>query len=87
MCLRFSGRLQTVTLKATPAAVTPKAPGGAKGSWGKPGTKAPAAAAAGSATPTAKAADVDSDVKVYRSDGDHGFEIPVKTKMFDVEPI
>jgi hypothetical protein len=82
--------LQTVTLKATPAAVTPKAPGGAKGSWGKPGTKAPAAGAgagAGSAAPAAKAAGADSDVKVYRSDGDHGFEIPVKTKMFDVEPI
>ncbi|WVR08947.1 glutamate-tRNA ligase [Kwoniella sp. DSM 27419] len=68
------GRLQTITLKATPAAEKPKAAGGPKGSWGKPGTKA---------TPVTD--DVNS--KVYLSNGSTGFEIPVRTNMFECDPI
>ncbi|WOO84936.1 putative glutamate--tRNA ligase, cytoplasmic [Vanrija pseudolonga] len=67
------GRLQTVALKATPAAAAPKAAGGPKGSWGKPGTK--------------KAAGAEEDVKVYLSNATSGFEIPVKTKMFQSDRI
>jgi glutamyl-tRNA synthetase len=72
--LTCSGRLATITLKAKPAAETPKAPGGSKGSWGKPGAKKVAAPAAPAA---------EEGVKANLSDATSGFEIPVKTGMFE----
>ncbi|KAL7421275.1 glutamate--tRNA ligase [Cryptotrichosporon argae] len=74
------GRLQTVTLKAAPAADKPK-PAGAKagGSWGKPGFKPAASADAGTAN-------VDG-VRTYLSNTTSGFEIPVKTGMFEADRI
>lgn len=66
------GRLATITLKATPAAETPKVAGASKGSWGKPGAKKAAA-------PTP----VQDGVKVNLSEASTGFEIPVKVDMFE----
>lgn len=60
----------TITLKATPAPETVKTPGAKGGSWGKPGSKP-------------KAATVEEGVKVNLSNATTGFEIPVKTGMFD----
>lgn len=69
-----SGRLASVALKAAPAKETAKPAGGAKGgSWGKPGPKAKAAAAA---TPA-------SGDRVILSNASSGFEIPVSTTMFE----
>lgn len=56
--------------------MTPKAPGGAKGSWGKPGPKAKAQAAAG-----------EGHAKTYLSEGSTGFAIPVNTNMFDAASV
>lgn len=73
----FSGRLQTVQLKATPTAEAPKDKSGPKGSWGKPG-------AAKKAAPAAAAAD---GTRVIRSNATAGFDIPVSTSMFTADRI
>lgn len=71
-----SGRLQTVTLKAEPAPEKAKQPGGSKGSWGKTAPK-----------PKATGAPAADGVRVMLSNGSSGFEIPVKTNMFESEKI
>lgn len=63
--------MQTVTLKAEPAKETVKT-GAPKGSWGKPGPKA-AAAAAGKE---------DDGTRTVLSEGSTGFEIQVPKAMF-----
>jgi Mor family transcriptional regulator len=68
-----SGRLATVELKAKPAAAQTKAAGGAKASWGKPGATKPKAQESASTDGT----------KIYLSEGKSGFEIPIKTEMFE----
>lgn len=91
--------MQTVNLKAKPAPETIKT-GGAKGSWGKPGPKAAAAAAAGSAVFSAVASastavkeavlPASADGKPERtmlSNGSSGFEIPIKSGMFSADRI
>ncbi|KAK4688358.1 hypothetical protein P7C73_g1752, partial [Tremellales sp. Uapishka_1] len=74
------GRLQTVTLKATPAPETTKIPGAAKGSWGKPGPKAKAAEAEA-------AAEEGHPTRIMLANATSGFEIPIKTKMFTADRI
>jgi glutamyl-tRNA synthetase len=70
-----SGRLATVELKAQPAAVQTKTPGAAKGSWGKP-------------APKAKVQEASADgIKTYLSEGTSGFEIPIKSNMFESAPL
>lgn len=89
-----SGRLQTIALKATPTADVPKVAGASKGSWGKPGPKA-AAAAATTAAATATAATAQGEsvnedgvrTKTYLSNSTAGFEIPVTTNMHEVDKI
>ncbi|EJT50244.1 glutamate-tRNA ligase [Trichosporon asahii var. asahii CBS 2479] len=75
------GRAESIALKAKPAAVSaaPKDKSAPKGSWGKPGAKkaAPAPAAAAAADGT----------KTVLSDATEGFEIPIKTKMFESDRI
>ena len=70
--LNCSGRAGSVALKAAPAKETVKAPGAAKGSWGK---TAP------------KAKPVVDGVRIMLSEGSSGFEIPVKTGMFEADRI
>jgi len=74
------GRLQTITLKATPAKEKPKTAGAAKGSWGKPAPK-----------PTSKSEPASTNepngTKPYLSDVNSGFEIPIKTGMFEADRI
>ena len=72
----ISGRLATVTLKATPAPEKAKIAGAGKGSWGKPGPKAKAAE-----TP------VQGGSKVLLSDATTGFKIPVSSTMFDSDRV
>ncbi|KAK8844112.1 glutamate-tRNA ligase [Kwoniella newhampshirensis] len=80
------GRAQTVALKATPTPDKPKTAGGAKGSWGKPGPKAAAAVAAPPSS-TSKSAPDEDGTRILLSNGSSGFEIPVKSKMFEAERI
>ncbi|WWC72977.1 glutamate-tRNA ligase [Kwoniella pini CBS 10737] len=72
------GRLQTITLKATPAAEKPKVAGASKGSWGKPVSTKP--------TITADSANSDG-TKILLSNGTSGFKIPVKSGMFEADKI
>ena len=69
-----SGRLATVTLKATPAKEKPKVAGASKGSWGK-------------TAPKAKDANASGDFKTVLSDATSGFEIPVTKRMFEVDRV
>lgn len=74
--LTYSGRLQTISLKAKSTdSDKPKEKSAAKGSWGKPGPKAAAAAASA------------DGAKVILSSGTSGFEIPVSARMFESDRI
>ncbi|KAK6906152.1 glutamate-tRNA ligase [Kwoniella mangroviensis CBS 8507] len=76
------GRLQTISLKATPAVEKPKVAGASKGSWGKPGPTTTAAPAAATTIGESK-----DDTKILLSNGSSGFKIPVKTGMFESDKI
>ncbi|WRT69194.1 glutamate-tRNA ligase [Kwoniella shivajii] len=72
------GRLQTITLKATPSAEKPKVAGAPKGSWGKPGTKA---------TATTAGDTNEHGTRILLSEGTSGFKIPIKSGMFEAEKV
>lgn len=65
-------------LKAKPAGPETKTAGGVKASWGKPQAKAKEAGPAGASA---------DGIKTYLSEGTAGFEIPIKSNMFEVKKI
>ena len=74
--------MQTITLKATPAAETAKPAGASKGSWGKTPAAPKVAAPA-----KQSAAGGEVKTKVYLSNSTSGFEIPVTTNMFESDKV